>query len=187
MFKKFLERYAPEENLIKPSNSILEYYSKKLPKELIDFWREYGFGNYGNGIIKVINPLNYSNNLYQWLGKEDIFKIPIMISGFGEMFYYRKLSETDDDVCMLDIYYRKIEVCSYSFKEFVNDFIIDDDIKENYLRTSLFEEGITKLGSLKDNEIFFFAPTLSLGGAENIKYVDKGDAITHQQLLFSIR
>ncbi|WP_286674652.1 GAD-like domain-containing protein, partial [Clostridium sp. ZBS3] len=64
-----------------------------LPTELLNFWKEYGFGNYGDGIIKVINPLEYMENFYEWLGKEDFSKIPIILTAFGDAFYYRKLQD----------------------------------------------------------------------------------------------
>ncbi len=32
--------------------------------------------------------------------------VPFAISGFGELFYYWKLTETDGDVCMIDSQYR---------------------------------------------------------------------------------
>ena len=183
LFNDFIRRFPPDSQLIKPTQEVLQYYEGILPKVLLEFWKEYGFGNYGNGLIKVINPLEYKENLYEWLGKQDESKVPIMMSAFGELFYYRKLTEEDDDVSILDIHYRRINVCAYSFKSFVG-FISDEEVCEELLREALFNEAVDKLGKLKSNEIFIFAPALSLGGSEEIEYVDKGDARTHQSLLF---
>ena len=110
-FSKFIEKFEPADDLIKPIEEELNNFMDILPSELLDFWKEYGFGNYGDGIIKVINPLDYMGNLYEWLGKEDFSKLPILVTGFGDIFYYRKLSETDEDICFLNIHYRNIIVC----------------------------------------------------------------------------
>ena len=58
--------------------------------------------------------------------------------------------------------------------------------QEDVLRKSLYDQAIAKLGILKHNEAFFFVPALVLGGREEIKYMSKGDANTHQHLLLQI-
>ena len=50
----------------------------------------------------------------------------------------------------------------------------------------LFQEASAKYGGLAENEIFFFAPALAFGGAESIPYIEKGDAVVHQHLLFEM-
>jgi len=60
IFSDFLKNYPPEENLIKPSEHIIDAArSVKVPEEIINFWTSYGFGNYGDGIIKMIDPEKY--------------------------------------------------------------------------------------------------------------------------------
>jgi len=54
------------------------------------------------------------------------------------------------------------------------------------LRKSLFDQAVATLGTLKHNEAFFFVPALVLGGGEDIKYIKKGDASTHQLVLLQI-
>ena len=124
--------------------------------------------------------------LYSWLGSQDFHKIPIMVSAFGDIFYYRKLENDENDVSLLDIHYRRIDVCTYSYEEFFEKYISDPEIKEKVLRKNLFDQAVEKLGSLKYNEAFFFVPALVLGGGEDIKYVSKGDAYTHQHLLLEL-
>ena len=126
------------------------------------------------------------NSLYTWLGGQDFNKIPIMVSAFGDIFYYRKLEKNENDVSLLNIHYRKIDVCTYSYQEFFDKYIIDASIKENVLRQNLYNESVNTLGNLKHSEIFFFVPALVIGGAEEIKYVKKGDANVHQQVLFEL-
>ena len=84
----FITLYKPGNDLVKANPEIIQAFTNKLPKPIIDLWTNYGFGSYGDGIIKVINPLEYMNTLFTWLGKRDFSKIPIFINAFGDIFYY---------------------------------------------------------------------------------------------------
>lgn len=183
LFDKFLRKYPPSGELLKPSKDIIKICrSQNLPEELIEFWNTYGCGNYGDGIIKVINPEDYVSSLYEWLGNKDISRIPIFMTGFGDIFYYRNLGE-EYDISLLDIHYRKIDVCTYTLEEFLRDFIVDEEIEKDSLRKELFEEAKKKSGNLLSKEIYFFAPALIIGGVEEIKHIDKGNAVIHQSIL----
>ena len=157
-----------------------------LPAEIIYLWENYGFGEYGNGIIKVVDPREYMNSLYTWLGGIDYNKIPIMVSAFGDIFYYRKLEENENDVALLNIHYRKIEVCAWSYQEFFGKYILDSEVRNTILRERLYSNAVQELGELKHSEIFFFVPALFVGGSEDIKYVKKGSANVHHQVLFDM-
>ena len=159
-FDLFVNKYPPGNDLRKPAAEMLEQFQGKLPTELLDFWQKYGFGNYGGGLLKIIDPTDYVDTLTLWLGEqEDCF--PILMTGFGTLFIYRKRSETADDMCLLDIHYRR--------------------------SGSLFQEASAKQGGLAENEIFFFAPALAFGGIESIQYIEKGNAVVHQHLLFEMQ
>lgn len=186
MIEKFIIQYKPGENLTKPDEKILEFGKQMLPPEIIYLWENYGFGEYGNGIIKVVDPREYMSSLYTWLGGQDFNKIPIMVTAFGDIFYYRKLEENENDVSLLNIHYRKIETCTYSYQDFFDKYIVNQEIKEKILRENLYNEAVNQFGTLNHDEIFFFVPALIIGGAEEIKYIKKGDANVHQQVLFEL-
>ena len=186
LIDNFVKVYTPGTELTKPDETLLNFANQMLPPEIVYLWQEYGFGDYGNGLIKVVDPRDYMQSLYSWLGTQDFHKIPIMVSAFGDIFYYRKLDEEENDVSMLNIHYRKTEVCAWSYELFFKSFITDPEIQENVLRKSLFDQAVATLGTLKHNEAFFFVPALVLGGGEDIKYVKKGDASTHQLVLLQI-
>ena len=59
-------------------------------------------------------------------------------------------------------------------------------VKKHILKEDLYNAAVNILGNLKYNEIFFFVPALVLGGREDIKYVKKGNANIHHQLLLQI-
>ncbi len=187
IFSDFLKNYPPEESLIKPSQHIIDAArSAKVPEEIINFWISYGFGNYGEGIIKVIDPEEYMSGFYLWLGKEDYSRIPIFMTGFGDIFYYRNLGDGEYDISLLDIHYRKIFVCTYTLEDFLKNYIVSKSVQKEVLKKELFEEAKKSKGILQKEEIYFFAPALVIGGAEKLKYVDKGDAAIHHDILFQL-
>ena len=100
----FLQKFPPTGELRKPTVSVLNRFKGRLPAEWLKLWETYGFGNYGNGLLKVINPDDYTPNLYTWLGGENTARIPILVTGFGNIIYYRQLPDAKDDVCLLNIH-----------------------------------------------------------------------------------
>lgn len=185
-FSNFTKLFRPSNNLVKPIEEELKQFENVLPSELLNFWQEYGFGNYGGGIIKVINPLDYMESFYKWLGKEDFSKIPILLTSFGDIFYYRKLQEDVEDICFLSIHYRNSTVCSYSLQDFFKSYIVDEEICNEVLRKKLFQQAYIGKGNLEPDQIYFFVPALVLGGKESLELIESGDANIHQTLLLQL-
>ena len=152
-FDLFLSKYPPDRDLRKPTSEMLERFQGKVPAELLDFWQEYGFGNYGGGLLKIIDPTDYADTLALWLGEQDDC-FPILMTGFGTLFIYRKRSETADDMCLLDIHYRRSGSFSIGFSDFFEHIVPDEKFAEQFLRIELFQEASAKYGGLAENEIF---------------------------------
>lgn len=108
-----------------------------------------------------------------------------MMTGFGDIFYYRNLEDGNYDIALLDIHYRQVIVPAYSIEELWK-YLLSEDSKQKLLRKSLFDNAVDKCGLLENDDIYFFVPALVAGGAENIKYVDKGKAAVHHQVLFQL-
>ncbi len=185
VFDLFVSKYPPGNDLRKPTAETLEQFQGKVPAELLNFWQEYGFGNYGGGLLKNIDPTDYIDTLTLWLGEQEGC-LPILMTGFGTLFIYRKLSDTADDMCLLDIHNRRSGSFSTSFSDFFERIIPAENFAAQFLRVGLFQEAFAKHGGLSENEIFFFAPALAFGGTESIQYVEKGNAVVHQHLLFEM-
>ncbi len=186
MMNVFRETFKIQTNAIPAPNSVIKTYKEKVPKLMIDLWTSDGFGKYNDGLFETVNPKDFESVLWTWLGQTVEHYVPFAISGFGELFYYRKLSETDEDVCMIDIQYRKIETVAWSLESFFERFLTSPKEREFWLRESLFKQVIFEQGVLPHNDIFTFAPILGLGGAEALEYLKKGHAQTYQNLVFEM-
>lgn len=185
-FKKFLKSYKPSRNCIKITPELLEEYKNKVPKSLLNLWKNQGLGKYNKGLIEIVNPKDFEDTLWTFLGKKVENYVPIAITAFGELFYYRKLTETEEDVCLVDIQYRNIETVAWSLDLFFEDFLLDDEMKEEWLREKLFKKAMLQEKPLIKNEIFTFAPALALGGSAELKYIKRGNAQVYQDLVFQI-
>lgn len=177
----FFKKYKPSKGLNKPDDKVLSFGEKRLPEHLINLWKNYGFGSYGNGIFKLINPVDYMQSLYDFLGGEDFNKIPFAMTILGDLFYYNKL---EDKIYYLDVHYRKNINCNINFKTFFEDFIIDDEICKNILKKDLYDDLQKNIGKITDDEIYFYVPALVAGGSNEIKNMNKGNAKIHHNILF---
>ena len=75
VFDLFLSKYPPGNDLRKPTAEMLEQFQGKLPTELLDFWQKYGFGNYGGGLLKIIDPTNYMTlSHFGWASRKIVFQ-----------------------------------------------------------------------------------------------------------------
>jgi hypothetical protein len=186
MSEKFKTYFKASNDCKIASIELVEKYRDKVPAHLISIWSSTGLGKYNDGLIELINPEDYEPVLWTWLGREIHNYVPFAISAFGELLYYRKLTETDEDVCLIDIQYRKIEVLTWDLVEFFEDLLSNEEEREEWFRESLFTEALAKHGELAKSEIFTFVPVLAFGGALEIDYIQKGNAQVYQHLVFSM-
>ena len=113
--------------------------------------------------------------------------LPIAISAFGLVFYYRLLSDDgDEDVSFIDPHNSDIGVTAWSLTDFFNDWICDDEIIEQFLEKSALAKAQTQYGKLVDNQMYCYLPALRLGGRASDLNLDKGDAATHLDFLYQL-
>ncbi len=186
MLENFNSFYKASKDCQPATTEIINQYKTIIPDDLIEIWQTTGFGKYNDGLIELINPNDFDAVLCTCLGKKVDNYVPIAITAFGELFYYRKLTEEDEDVCMIDIQYRKIETLVWSLRAFFEDFLTNETDRKEWLREDLFKEGLTKLGTLNANEIYTITPALVLGGAPEIDYLQKGNAQVYQEIVFQM-
>ena len=186
MIEKFEASFKPSGNFEPVTEDVIAQYSGKVPELMINLWKKYGFGNFNNGLIEFINPKDFEDSLATWLGRKVDNYTPFAITGFGELLYYRKLTETDEDVCMIDIQFRKIESLIWSFNLFIEELLTDEDQREHWFRQALFEQAVKEQGELSRHEIFTITPALALGGGLEPANLKKGNAQVYQDIIFQM-
>lgn len=184
---EFLRQHPPTD--VKPAdNQTIEKYRELLPECLLELWKHSGFGKYGDGLIEIINPDDYKQLLYGWLmyDEEDLSRLPIAISAFGALLYYRKLGSEDEDIAFIDPHYCESGVVCWSLESFFNESLCNSDYLEVLQKQGLFKEALADFGKLTPGEIFYFAPAIPLGGAEELKHIRKGSAVVQLDILLQL-
>ena len=185
----FIDKFSVDQAGNTVSFETVKKYQAYLPEALLELWQNHGFGFYGNGLLQIINPELYQDVLWSWLMKDqpDMTRLPIAISAFGLVFYYRLLSEDgDEDISFIDPHNSDIGVTAWSLTDFFNDWICGDEIIEQFLEKSALAKAQTQYDKLSDNQMYCYLPALRLGGRASDLNLDKGDAATHLDFLYQL-
>ncbi|MEB3792241.1 MULTISPECIES: GAD-like domain-containing protein [Acinetobacter] len=179
---------VPEETLKK--------YQGKLPNQLLEYWKAFGFSGWGNGLFWLVNPDDYQDVLDAWLEH-------IELPPHEEYFVFGR-SAFGDLIIWGTIHGRCLKISSVTSQIFPNmekmeqgeeDFILRNYIStptkktfdfKDYKNKPLFDRAVKKYGVLKPNEVFGFEPALILGGEAKIENVRKLPIISHLQFLASL-
>lgn len=136
-----------------------ESFVGKVPPALVEEWKNFGFGAYGNGILWIPVPDEPILNTDDW---------PV-IDGTG----VEVLRTAFADVCLFQgnqfIWLNVLSGKSFSFNP-NPEILFDSSIIEKHFRKSvllerLFHIAVKRLGVLNHNECYGFAPVPALGGA----------------------
>jgi hypothetical protein len=187
--QEFIDTYRPGGNLRTASQEKVARYENHLPGSLLELWEKVGFGHYGDGLIQIVDPDIYRDTLWGWLMREeeDMSRPPIAISAFGDMFYYRKLSEKgDEDVAFIDPHTSESDVTVWSLEDFFNEWCCDEEIMSDFLEEGMFREAVSTKGELEHDEVFMFVPALRLGGSRSVENMERGNAPVHLDLLLQL-
>ena len=174
----FVNKFIPYDDLKKPTKKLIKQYKELLPKDIIDLWENYGFGSYGYGIVKLINPEKFILYLKMKAGI-DCEGIPFMLDAFGNLFYY----DVDDSVKVMNVEYNMIDVVSYSYSDFIKRVTSDEFIKI-FLKKGAFDELLVRDKGIKYNEILIFNPPPFLGGVPLLDNVVVKDVFKYYDYIF---
>lgn len=156
MIKDFILIGEVKEKLIKE-------YGSRLPIEIIDIWKNYGFGTFYNGYLKVINPNDYIRILDESYFQGNV-SIPIFATAFGDLITWEK----NQFIGIVQYRYGKNEVISDGFDFFFDD-LYDGELDKDFFDINQYEKAISVYGSLNYDECFGYVPLLGLGGKETVE------------------
>jgi hypothetical protein len=188
----FLSRFPADEGARPASTSteLLEQFRGVLPDSLLALWVETGLGWYGEGLLQLVSPLDYLDTLAGWLARDlsDLTRVPVALTAFGKLVYYRRLGEDAEDVSVLDPHRPGggAEVLAWSLQDSFNEALCDPEVQENMLDREVARQAAARLGKLKPGEMFFYRPALMLGGSDDLDSVGKGDAAVQLDFLLQL-
>ncbi|PUV24395.1 T6SS immunity protein Tdi1 domain-containing protein [Sphingobacterium athyrii] len=177
MFEEFFKQYPDYTIQEKPTNEIIEKYQNQLPEVLIAFWKEYGFGSFMDGYLKVVNPDEFANILSD--SYSPVYQNPIVMfaTGLSDLIIWE-----NNHTVLLDYRHGKSKVLEsglkYLFEDLTDSTYIDSDLLgKNFVAAK------KRLGDLNFEESFGYVPLLGLGGAEKSENLDKVNLKVHISLI----
>ena len=189
--QRFMTTYRPGPDVRQASAELLSRYAQLVPASLLHLWQTVGFGAYDGGLLQIVNPDDYRRLLHGWLmlDEDDPTRLPIGVSGFGRLFYYRRLTdEGDEDVCMIDPHSSTAtaEVLTWSLDDFFEQYLCDDAARNDVLQVADFSAATAQHGPLGEGQMFAYSPALRLGGDGSIARLSKADARVHLDFLLQL-
>ncbi|MFS0732765.1 GAD-like domain-containing protein [Microbacterium sp. 1P10UB] len=165
---------------------IIEEYRGRVPDELVEVWEKYGFGTFGHGFLRVIDPHLYEEKVGDCIGKTqgDGIAIPIMVTGLGDLITW------EPGLGVVGILFREGRTTGLSttLDDFL--FIVDLDGPDELsasLHWDLFPEAVAAHGELAFDQSFIFVPLLSLGGEAKVENLHKRETIASIQVAVDLQ
>lgn len=174
MYEKVFENFKLN---CKASEEIINKYEDRLPKEMLDVWKEYGFGTILDGYLKIINPDDYSEVLDMSYFRASV-ATPIFVTAFGDIIAL----EDGKYIRIVKFKNGTFDVIAGGFKYFWED-LENDDIDEINNAIDNYKAAVARLGELEFDECFGYTPLLGLGGSEKTENLEKVNTKVHIELI----
>ena len=165
---------------------IIEEYRGRVPDELIEVWEQYGYGTFGEGFLRVIDPKLYEAEVGDCIGKTqgDGIAIPIMVTGLGDLITWEPSHPG-----VVGILFRLGDTVGLgSLKTFLTlTRAAGGKHLSRTLKWDLFPEAVAAHGELPYDQSFVFVPLLSLGGAAKVENLHKRETIPAIQVAVDLQ
>ena len=184
----FIKNFGPATTREEVPESSVDRYRNRLPNQLLQYWNEYGWCGFMDGLFWTVNPQAYEDIIDHWLADKEFYSQDtyhvIARNAFGLLYvwgeksgycltissslghYSRRASKLKGD--KLDF---GVRVFFSSMNPEYNDF------------GDLFIPSLKRLGKLRADEMYGLVPALALGGSIDIEKVAIVKTIEHLEFL----
>lgn len=137
-------------------------------------------GTYNNGLISVLDAELAGKLLSQWnwLLKEQF--IPLILTGFGDVFLYDKNAKS---IHFLEVQRGLIEYVDSEITWFMDEFLDTPEVVNDVLKKSKYDELAISKRSLDYLEAFILEPWLMLGGKDELSKYSIGSCAVYLDLV----
>lgn len=156
---------------------IISQYENQLPQEIIDLWKNYGYGTFYNGYLKIINPNEYKELIENSYFQGNV-SLPVFVTAFGDIITWEK----NQFLGIIKYRYGENDVISDGFDFFFED-LSSGEFDEEIFLINKYKEAIDKYGKLEYDECFGYTPILGMGGTESVENLKKVKIKEHIALI----
>lgn len=171
---RFVNAHPPARHVSPASEAMIAAYEGMLPASLIELWRRKGLGFYGDLQLALIDPQAWQSVLDRWVvaAPRPVQRIPIALTPFGILLYYRKLTATDEDVSYIDPVSKKSGVLALGLDDLFNRIACENDTLDAIVSPSLAQSARRQCGPLAAGEVYEVDETLLSVQTLSAKKVD---------------
>ena len=136
---RFVKTHPPSRQVAPASRELVSAYEGVLPASLLDLWRRKGLGFYGDLQLALIDPRPWQSVLDRWIvsAPDTVRRVPIALTPFGTLLYYRNLAETAEDVAYIDPVSKKTGDLAWGLDDFFNTFLCEREALESLISPAL--------------------------------------------------
>jgi hypothetical protein len=163
---RFIEHYGSGISYAKPAAEDVERWRGRLHDKILEEWTTCGWCSYGDGFVWLVNPAEFEQAMAEWNKKAIVFAR----TSFGHLLLTVESGET----AHLDVHRGDAVNYAYNAYRFLQ-YALTDNAKfiDVVLDRALHREALQKFGPIASDEMYTFEPALALGGAAELKYVQK--------------
>lgn len=183
----FLSTYPASESLTPPEPGAIEAFTPYVHPCIVELWQGSGFGNYGDGLVQLIDPNLWNPILEKRLGRKDPTNTAFLMSGFGDLYFHRDLGVHEmegqtfkvEDVTRLNILTGETHRVATDALKFFEEYLVDPEIRAREFKQAAFEAGLKEFGSLPFGEIFHLIDIQFEGAGESVINLEKFNALEY--------
>lgn len=157
-FPKFHATFPPSGDRAAFDESRYGDYLAKVPTEVANEWRNFGFGAYGDGLIWTTPPDQPLLDPAEWPGIEDN-AVEVLRTAFANLCLWQ-----GGRFVWLNVHTGKIAQLSDVAQILFDAGLCNRDFRKEVLMEPLFAKLRKRLGDLDVKECYGFAPLPALGG-----------------------
>jgi hypothetical protein len=191
-FQYLVEKNGIPENPVFLESDFFETYHGRLPASLLDFWNSLGLGEWFGGLLRFVDPRDYSPILALWFSADKDFSHKnthvIARNAFGDLYIwnekYMRVKIDSAASTMSGSYLFQPEEAAKAEIVVASTFMTvkpTDEFDEN--DKPMFKRCVGSLGPVAEDEIYGFKLPLALGGARNIGNIAKLKTKEHLMIL----
>jgi hypothetical protein len=165
LLELFHETLGAIETRVPLTANQLESLGNRAPVALVEFWRKHGWCTYLQGLIRTVNPDDYSDVLSSWQLHSDA--LVFAQSAFGDLVCIQ-----DDRIRIVFVHTATGLTSKLRYAEFLASQFFPDDVN-GFFFGQLYQQAIERSGRLTSNEIFTFEPALALGGTADVSHITR--------------
>ena len=180
----FLDEFSQPVRIKTPDINYINTYSNKLPNNLLNMWKSYGFCSFLNGLFSITDPQEYQNVVKDWFNAAGICLINknfhiIATSGFGDLFVWEETEGGSFEINLMNgwiivnDFNKEVDLEKQINLFFASKSPYSLDAEDQNTNDELFDPVVNRLGKLEHGEIFAFMPSLIAGGEMSINNLQK--------------